>query len=71
MAERLLQAWHALHELRLTRERDAQPGWSNEAPLYVNVEELHDDEQNLLRESLETVGALQRHVGLTFSGMEE
>jgi signal-transduction protein with cAMP-binding, CBS, and nucleotidyltransferase domain len=71
MAERLLQAWHALHEMRLTRERDVQPDWSNEAPLHVIVEELQDGEQKFLRESLETVGALQRHVGLTFSGMEE
>ncbi|MBC8019068.1 MAG: hypothetical protein H7X83_11195 [Verrucomicrobia bacterium] len=71
MAERLLQAWHALHELRLTRERDVQPAWTNEAALHLNVEEMHDSEQNLLRESLETVGAIQRHVGLTFSGMEE
>jgi hypothetical protein len=37
----------------------------------VIVEELQDGEQKFLRESLETVGALQRHVGLTFSGMEE
>lgn len=71
MAERLLQAWHALHELRLTREHDVQPDWSNEAPLHLNVEVMLDSEQVLLRESLETVGAIQRHVGLTFSGMEE
>jgi CBS domain-containing protein len=71
MAERLLLAWHALHELRLTRERDMHPDWYNEAPLHLNVEEMHDSEQHLLRESLDTVGAIQRHVGLTFSGMEE
>jgi signal-transduction protein with cAMP-binding, CBS, and nucleotidyltransferase domain len=71
MAERLLQAWHTLHELRLTRESCLQPDWSNDAPLYLNIEEMLDSEQNLLRESLETVGAIQRHVGLTFSGMEE
>lgn len=71
MAERLLRSWHVLHELRLIREGDAQPEWSNQAPIYLNVEEMHDSEQNLLRESLESVGALQRHVGLTFSGTEE
>jgi signal-transduction protein with cAMP-binding, CBS, and nucleotidyltransferase domain len=71
MAERLLQAWHNLHELRLTRECTVQPDWSNEAPLHLNVEEMPDSEKNLLRESLETVGAIQRHVGQTFSGMEE
>jgi signal-transduction protein with cAMP-binding, CBS, and nucleotidyltransferase domain len=71
MAERLLQAWHTLHEVRLSGERDLQPDWSNKAPLYLNIEEMPDSEQNSLRESLETVGAIQRHVGQTFSGMEE
>jgi signal-transduction protein with cAMP-binding, CBS, and nucleotidyltransferase domain len=70
MAERLLQVWHALHELRLIHERDVQPDWSNAAPLYLNVESMHISEQTMLRESLETVGAIQRHIGLTFSGME-
>lgn len=70
MAERLLQAWHALHEMRLTRERDVQPDWSNDAPFHLNIDEMHVSQQNLLRESLETVGAILRHVGLTFSGME-
>jgi signal-transduction protein with cAMP-binding, CBS, and nucleotidyltransferase domain len=70
MAERLLQAWHTLHELRLTRERDVHPDWSNAAPFYLSIEEMQDSEQNLLRESLETVGAIQRHVGMTFNGME-
>jgi len=71
MAERLLQAWHTLHEVRLSRERDLQPDWSNRAPLYLNIEEMPDSDQDALRESLETVGAIQRHVGQTFSGMEE
>ena len=69
MAERLLQAWHSLHGLRLTREHDVHPDWPNESPLHLNVEEMTDREQNSLRESLDTVGAIQRQVGLTFSGM--
>jgi signal-transduction protein with cAMP-binding, CBS, and nucleotidyltransferase domain len=71
MAERLLQAWHTLHELRLFRERDEQPDWSNRSSRYLNVEEMPDSEQNSLRESLETVGTIQRHIGQIFSGMEE
>jgi CBS domain-containing protein len=71
MAERLLQAWHTLHELRLIRERDVHPDWLNEDSLYLEIDDLSDSEQALLRESLDTVGALQRHIGLTFSGMEE
>jgi len=68
MAERLLQAWHMLHELRLTRESDAQPDWANGAPHYLNIEQMDTAEQEALRESLEAVGNIQRHVGLNFSG---
>jgi CBS domain-containing protein len=71
MAERLLLAWHTLHEMRLMRELDLQHDWFNEAPSYLNIEEMSDSQQNTLRESLETVGAIQRHVGQVFSGMEE
>ena len=68
MAERLLQAWHTLHELRLIREREVQPDWPNASPLYLNIEQMNVAEQEALRESLEAVGNIQRHVGLNFSG---
>jgi signal-transduction protein with cAMP-binding, CBS, and nucleotidyltransferase domain len=70
MAERLLHAWHALHELRLVRESHVQPDWSSESPLYLDINEMDLNEQNLLRESLDAVGAIQRHVAVTYSGME-
>ena len=68
MAERLLQAWHTFHELRLIRERAVHPDWPNAAPLYLNIEQMNVAEQEALRESLEAVGNIQRHVGLNFSG---
>jgi signal-transduction protein with cAMP-binding, CBS, and nucleotidyltransferase domain len=68
MAERLLQAWHTFQELRLIRERAVHPEWPNAAPLYLNIEQLNVAEQEALRESLEAVGNIQRHVGLNFSG---
>jgi hypothetical protein len=71
MSERLLQAWHTIHELRLIREREAQPDWSNAAPLHLDIEEMSVAEQEALRESLEAVGNIQRHVGLNFSGVGE
>lgn len=71
MSERLLQAWHTLHELRLIREREVQPDWSNAAPLHLDIEEMNVEEQESLRESLEAVGNIQRHVGLNFSGVGE
>ena len=71
MAERLLQAWHTLHELRLLREQAVQPDWSNAAPLYLDVDGMSVNQQESLRESLEAVGTMQRHIGLNFSSMGE
>ena len=71
MAERLLQAWHMLHELRLVREGGVQPDWSNASPLHLDIEQLSVAEQEALRESLEAVGNIQRHIGLNFSGTGE
>lgn len=71
MAERLLQAWHMLNELRLVREREVHPEWPNRAPLYLDIEQMTVTEQEALRESLEAVGNIQRHIGLTFSGVGE
>ncbi len=70
MAERLLHAWHALHELRLLREAGKHPVWSDEGALHLEIDDLSDSEQATLRESLETVGVIQRHVGLTYNSME-
>jgi CBS domain-containing protein len=71
MAERLLQAWHTLHELSLIREREVQPDWKSSAPFYLDIEQMDAAEQEVLRESLEAVGNIQRHVGLNFSGQGE
>jgi hypothetical protein len=71
MAERLLQAWHTLHELGLIREREVQPAWANGAPLHLDIEQLSVAEQEILRESLEAIGNIQRHIGLNFSGQGE
>jgi signal-transduction protein with cAMP-binding, CBS, and nucleotidyltransferase domain len=71
MSERLLQAWYALHELRLQREHEVCPDWSNAAPLYLDIDGLNVDGQDSLRESLEAVGTMQRHIGLNFSSIVE
>ena len=69
MAERLLQAWHTLHELRLIRERELHPEWANSAPHYLNIEQMKAAEQEALRDSLEAIGNIQRHIGINFSGV--
>jgi signal-transduction protein with cAMP-binding, CBS, and nucleotidyltransferase domain len=71
MAERLLQAWHMLHELCLIREQEVQPDWANTAPLYLNIDQMNVTEQEALREALEAIGTIQRHVGLNFSDSGE
>jgi CBS domain-containing protein len=71
LAERLLQAWHMLHELRLKREREVQPDWSDTSPLYLKIEDLDAGEQEALRESLEAISHVQRYIGLNFSGLGE
>jgi len=70
MAERLLQAWHGLHERRLLGERDVHPDWRNGAPLHLDIEQMSMAEQEALRELLEAIGSVQHHLGLNFSGLE-
>ncbi len=70
-AERLLEAWHTLNELRLARERDLFPNWDDQASLYLVPETLPDADMERLREALEIVAILQRHVAITFSAWEE
>jgi len=71
MAERLLQAWHMLNELRLVLEQEVHPDWASEAPLYLDIEKMGAAEQETLRESLAAVGKIQRHVALNFSSAGE
>lgn len=71
MAERLLQTWHMLNELRLLREREVHPDWASGAPLYLDIDQMTVEGQEALRESLEAVGTIQRHIGLNFSGVGE
>jgi CBS domain-containing protein len=71
MAERLLQAWHTLHELSLIREREVQPDRAKAASFHLDIKQMSVAEQEALHESLEAVGNIQRHVGLSFSGLGE
>jgi CBS domain-containing protein len=70
-AERLLETWHTLHGLRLDREGELFPSWNGQASLYLDPETLPDTDMKSLREALEIVAVLQRHVAITFSGWEE
>lgn len=70
-AEHLLVAWHTLNELRLARERDLFPRRDERSSLHLDPETLPDADTERLRDALETVHYLQRHVAISFSGWEE
>lgn len=70
-AERLLQSWHILNELRLMRERECFPARNNGAALYLDVTNLDEATRSMLRDALETVGTVQRLVSVVYSGTEE
>jgi CBS domain-containing protein len=70
-AERLLQSWHTLNELRLMREREEFPGRDREAALYLDVAALDEEARWALREALETIDNTQRRVSVAYSGTEE
>lgn len=70
-AERLLQSWHLLNELRLMREREVFPGRDRTAALYLDVTALDEAMRWALKEALETIDNAQRQVGIAYSGTEE
>jgi hypothetical protein len=69
LAERLLQSWHTMNELRLLRERAAFPDWSGSS-LYLDVTVLDDESREALRDALDTIIIAQRQVSVSYSGLE-
>jgi signal-transduction protein with cAMP-binding, CBS, and nucleotidyltransferase domain len=71
MAERMLASWHSLHGLRLLLELS----FGSEEPagrtLCLNPDALSAEQRHSLKESLESVAIIQRHVDIIFSGMVE
>jgi|GEM_PF-536679 len=70
-AERLLQSWYLLNELRLRREREFWPGRDREGALYLDVTALDEETRWALREALETIDTAQRRVSVAYSGTGE
>lgn len=71
LAERLLAAWHTLNELRLAHEGGLFPNPGGRSSIHFDPDTLTDADMERFREALETVGIIQRHVAITFSGWEE
>lgn len=71
MAERMLQTWHTLHEFRLLREQALGIDNHTREALYLDPAELDDSRIDALREALESVRLIQRHVYVLFHAAEE
>ena len=71
LAEKILETWHTLHELRLWREQTVSASQQNEFSSYLNPDDLTSEQRHSLKTALTSVAAIQRHVGIVFSGLGE
>jgi len=71
LAEKMLATWHCVHELRLRNEQAFNIGEHNELSLLLNPDKLTVEQRHALKTALTSVAAIQRHVAIIFSGMEE
>jgi signal-transduction protein with cAMP-binding, CBS, and nucleotidyltransferase domain len=68
-AERMLDTWHNLHNVRLQQELSGSITDHDGRTLCLNPLELSAAQQLALKETLEAVALIQRHVEIIFSGM--
>jgi signal-transduction protein with cAMP-binding, CBS, and nucleotidyltransferase domain len=68
LAERMLVAWHALHCLQLSQEQSERENSAHSR--YLNPLSLSAEQSHSLKENLESVAQIQRHVEIIFSGLE-
>ncbi|GAC1468429.1 MAG: hypothetical protein PVSMB11_04070 [Desulfuromonadaceae bacterium] len=71
LAERMLATWHSLNDLRLQLEQSFHIDGHANRSLCLNPNELTDKQRQSLKEALESVAIIQRHVAIIFSGMGE
>ncbi|OGU15364.1 MAG: hypothetical protein A2076_16995 [Geobacteraceae bacterium GWC2_53_11] len=69
LAERMLATWHDLHNLRLGLEQFFEIDRKNDQLLHLNPNELSPEQRQSLKEALESVAIIQRHVEIIFSEM--
>jgi signal-transduction protein with cAMP-binding, CBS, and nucleotidyltransferase domain len=70
MAERILETWHNLHNLRLHCEQSFNLEEHVNQTLCLNPGELSAEQRHSLKETLESVAVIQRYVEIVFSSME-
>jgi signal-transduction protein with cAMP-binding, CBS, and nucleotidyltransferase domain len=71
LAERMLATWHCLNDLRLQREHSIQIEGHAGPSSFLDPDELTAEQLQSLKEALESVASIQRHVEIIFSGMGE
>jgi signal-transduction protein with cAMP-binding, CBS, and nucleotidyltransferase domain len=68
LAEKMLDAWYTLHELRLRHEQALRVTEHSEQSLFLNPGELSAEQRQSLKTALTAVASIQRHVAIIFSG---
>lgn len=68
-AEKLLEAWQTINQLRLIHEQLSQSDWTDSAPLHLDIEKLTQHDQQALRDALEAIGLFQHHLYSSFSSL--
>lgn len=71
LAERMLATWHTIHGLRLKLEQSFHIDGHTNPSLCLNPNELTGEQKQSLKDALESVAIIQRHVDIIFSGMGE
>ena len=71
LAEKTLESWHILNELRLRREHAFNVVEHNERSFFLNPDELTAEQHHSLKTALTAVSSIQRHVGIVFAGLGE
>lgn len=69
LAERMLATWHDLHNLRLQLELSFEIGQPYDPMLCLDPGELSPGQRHTLKDALESVAIIQRHVEIMFSEM--
>lgn len=67
LAERMLATWHCLHGLRLQREQSFRITGQTGLTACLDPDELTAEQLQSLKEALESVASIQRHVEIIFS----
>lgn len=71
LAERMLETWHYLNGQRLQVEQTFHLDDHTGHTLFLKADEMTADQRQVLKDTLEAVASIQRHVEIIFSGTGE